>query len=90
MITLKVKSVNKYMVTCSLAKKKSKIINALLYLHNFDLHRNGWHKANLFNGKRACSSLNLMTGSILDLQMFVFSLRLLQILSEFDNTRIFS
>lgn len=35
-------------------------------------------------------ALNLMTGSILDLQMFVFSLRLLQILSEFDNTRIFS
>lgn len=42
MITLKVKSVNKYMVTCSLAKKKSKIINALLYLHNFDLHAQKW------------------------------------------------
>lgn len=35
-------------------------------------------------------ALNLMAGSTLDLQMFVFSLRLLQILSEFDNTRIFS
>lgn len=62
MITLKVKSVNKYMVTCSLAKKKSKIINALLYLHNFDLHRNGWYKANLFNGKRACSCVELDDG----------------------------
>lgn len=90
MITLKVKRVNKYMVTCSLAKKKSKIINALLYLHNFDLHRNGWHKQTYSTENGHALALNLMTGSILDLQMFVFSLRLLQILSEFDNTRIFS
>lgn len=54
MIMLKVKRVNKYMVICLFVKKKSKIINVLFYLYNFDLYRNGWYKVNLFNGKWVC------------------------------------